>query len=177
MRKFWEKKVTWKKPDEEVKAIAKPVEESVSYTIDSNRADLLKAELDKAYKECDFDKAVIIQRTLKEIEFKLAEIAEIKRGMQALSGYFFTNPSYYGTYNWSISQYTMNKVEWEKLYRTGYGGRHWQEFHLDHKKRSIFVYTDDQNPEFPEDIPYIAETKEIVGHLKNGPIFKFDLVE
>lgn len=65
---------------------------------------------------------------------------------------------------------------WELFSKVGFGNNYWQEYTLD-KKGYLLVYTSESNPEYPEHIPYIVETKIILGKYKKGVIIRFDLVE
>lgn len=93
------------------------------------------------------------------------------------SGYYSKYMSWgtFQTEDWS-SDKNMNKSKWEKMGRTGFGNHLFQEYSLD-EKGYVYILTKEPNSEFPQHLPYITETLEVVGQINTGTIFKMALAE
>lgn len=81
---------------------------------------------------------------------------------------YLDHAHYIGT----VKLFFMTKEEWDVKARIGFGGRYWQEYSLD-KKGYLLVYTSVNEPEFPENLPYIIETRSLLCYLGKGAIYEF----
>lgn len=112
-------------------------------------------------------------------EIKFERIQPIDFGyIQQEYNRIFSNQMYgfYGGNIIPLLKNYVNEEKWLKMGRIGFGNNYWQEYSLD-EKGSLYVYTSILKPEFPEDVPYIAETQYLVSRLNRGAVYKFALVE
>lgn len=86
------------------------------------------------------------------------------------------NDYYWQGQYYPVPEIYMTQSKWEKMGRVGFGDRHFQEYSLD-EREYVYILTNDDRPQFPEHIPYIVETLEVIGTVNKGTIFKMALAE